>query len=64
MKKMKEQLTKQRQCCECRKGEHDNYDDDVELCIVRDPDTKKIVLRGYICRGHDMMFREDGYIVK
>ncbi len=52
-----------RECCECRKGEHENYTDDARLVVVRDPQTGKIVLRGYVCSEHEQAFRDDGYKV-
>jgi hypothetical protein len=52
------------QCCECRSGEHSNYDNDVRLTIVKYPDTNELYKRGYICGEHRAMFRGDGYIVK
>ncbi len=48
-------------CCECRAGEHDNCTEDVDLFVVRDPDTNKIRLRGYLCTDHQMIFLEDNY---
>jgi hypothetical protein len=50
-------------CCECRAGEHDNYDEDVRLAVVRDPDSNRFKVRGYLCSDHRTMFRDDGYIV-
>lgn len=55
---------KVKQCADCRNGEHDNYDDKVELVFVRDPDTKKIVKRANLCMEHRIMYRDDGYEVK
>lgn len=55
--------TTQRRCAECRDGDHENYDDDVQLTLVRDPDTKKIVLRAYLCGDHRAARRYDGYMV-
>jgi len=52
-----------RRCCECRNGEHENYDNDVKMTVVRDPDTKKLVKRGYICETHVMMYLEEGFLV-
>ena len=51
----------QHRCCQCRAGEHDNYDDDVRLVVVRDPDTGWIRLRGYCCANHRVAFADDGY---
>ena len=52
-----------RQCCDCRDGEHENYDDDVVLVVVRDSDTGKMRKRGYICDEHREMYLVDGYSV-
>ena len=54
---------KERQCCECRDGEHENLAEKVALFLVRDPDTKKIVRRGYLCEEHVTTNLEDGYEV-
>ena len=53
-----------KQCADCRDGEHDNYDDDVRLVRVTDPDTKKMVKRSYMCEGHRAMYIDDGYKVE
>ena len=50
-------------CCECRNGEHENYDNDIFLVTVRDPDSKRIVLRGYLCGEHRGARLDDGYEV-
>lgn len=52
-----------RQCADCRDGEHDNYDDDVRLVIVKDPDTNKIHKRAYICHRHRYLYEQDGYVL-
>ena len=52
-----------KQCADCRDGEHDNIDEYVELVYVRDPDTKKIVKRSYMCDSHQEMYLSDGYEV-
>lgn len=52
-----------RRCCDCRDGEHDNYNDDVVMTIIRDSDTKKFVKRGYMCGEHRQMYFDDGYEV-
>jgi hypothetical protein len=52
-----------KQCADCRDGEHDNYDDDVHLVFVRDPDTQKMVKRVYMCEQHRDMYESDGYEV-
>lgn len=52
-----------RRCCDCRDGEHDNYDDDVKLTIVREPDEKGFLKRGYLCENHRVMYEDDGYLL-
>jgi len=52
-----------KQCCDCRNGGHGNYDDDVIMTIIIDPLTNKLVKRGYLCREHRTMYRDDGYKV-
>lgn len=54
----------ERRCADCRDGEHINYDDDVKLVIVRDPETGRLVKRAYMCRLHRDMYEEDGYDVR
>ncbi len=53
-----------RNCCECQKGEHPNYDEEVRLLMVREPDTGRLVVRGYICKEHAEAFAQDGYTVE
>ena len=50
-------------CADCRDGDHDNYDDKVFITVVREPDTKKIVKRSYMCQDHRIAYRDDGYLV-
>ncbi len=50
-----------RRCADCRNGEHPNYDNDMLLCRITDPDTGKLVKRAYLCREHRMMYHADGY---
>jgi hypothetical protein len=52
-----------KQCADCRDGEHDNLTDDVELVVVRDPDTKKLVKRSYMCGDHQAAYLDDGYLL-
>ncbi len=52
-------------CTECRNGEHEDYDDDIRVVVVIDPETgkgkgKKIRL----CREHRTAMRDDGYSVE
>jgi hypothetical protein len=54
-------MAKQRRCCECRDGEHDNFTDDVRLYVVRDPEERRIVKRGYLCSEHVQSKLLDGY---
>ncbi|KKL27015.1 hypothetical protein LCGC14_2389410 [marine sediment metagenome] len=53
-----------KQCADCRDGEHDNYDNNIELVYVRDPDTKKMIKRSYMCENHQEMYLSDGYEIK
>lgn len=50
-------------CKDCQNGEHDNYDENIKLVYVRDPDTKKIIRRCYMCETHQEMYCQDGYEV-
>jgi hypothetical protein len=52
-----------KQCADCRDGDHENYDDDVVLVFVRDPETKKLHKRSYMCHEHRCAYRDDGYEV-
>jgi hypothetical protein len=52
-----------KRCCECRNGEHDDYGPVVGLCVVRDPETNRIVQRGYLCAEHVESRLNDGYNV-
>jgi len=54
---------KMRICKDCKNGEHDNYTEDVKLVYVRDPDTKKIIRRAYMCSWHRDIYEDDGYEV-
>lgn len=50
---------KEKRCSECRDGEHDNYDDNVELCKVYD--NGKFLKKLLLCGAHQHCFLEDGY---
>jgi len=50
-----------KKCSDCRDGEHDNYDDDVKLVVIKDPDTNKIYKRAYMCNHHQQQYDDDGY---
>jgi len=53
-----------KQCFQCRNGEHENYDDDVRLFVISDPDKQERTKRGYLCGQHQMMAMEDGWNIK
>lgn len=53
----------ERQCCQCRDGEHENLSDVVDLVTVRDPEENTLVMRGYVCGEHQNAFLDDGYEV-
>lgn len=48
-------------CADCRDGEHENYDENIELVALRNPETKKFVKRAWLCKEHRKMYDEDGY---
>ena len=50
-------------CRDCANGGHNNYDEDVKLVYVRDPDTKRMIRRCYMCSDHRLMYEQDGYDV-
>ena len=53
-----------RQCADCRNGEHANYDEDVRLTVLKNPDTGKLAKRAYLCHEHREMYADDGYSLK
>jgi len=53
-----------KQCADCRDGEHDNYDDDVKLVMVKETDERQFLKRAYMCKAHRNMYEDDGYEVK
>ena len=53
-----------KQCADCKSGEHDNYDEDIRLVTIIDPDTKKLNGRKYLCREHRNAYTDDGYLLK
>ena len=48
-------------CADCRDGEHDDYTEDIQLTVVRDPDTNRLIKRAYLCKEHRAMYLDDGY---
>lgn len=57
-------MSKEKRCADCRDGEHPNYDDNVDMVTVKDPESKKIIKRSYMCNEHVFMYLDDGYEVK
>lgn len=51
-------------CKECRDGEHEDYDFEIKLCTVRDPDGLNPTRRMKLCSEHRSVFEMDGYEVK
>lgn len=51
-------------CADCRAGEHENYDEHVQLVMVRDPDTGRLEKRAYLCEQHRDMYRDDGFEIQ
>lgn len=52
-----------KRCADCRDGEHENYDEDVRLVTVRDPETGNLEKRAYLCAEHREMYAVDGFDV-
>jgi len=52
-----------KRCADCRDGEHENYDEDVRLVVIKDPETKRLVKRANMCGEHIEMYCVDGYQV-
>lgn len=52
-----------KRCCECRNSEHEDFSDLIAKTpvVVKDPETNRIVQRGYICTCHADIRRDDGY---
>ena len=50
-------------CAECRNGEVEYSAPDVKLVLVRDPDTKKLQKREYVCADHLDVLITDGWQV-
>jgi len=46
-------------CCDCRNSEHENFDEDVRMTIVRD--GRHIIRRGFICHAHRETYEDDGF---
>ena len=59
----KETTMTKRICEKCQNGEHDNYDDELHLTTIRDPDTGRVVYSGMMCGEHREAFAMDGYDV-
>jgi hypothetical protein len=53
--------SKPKRCADCRLGEHENYDDDIQLVVVRDPEAGRILKRANLCEEHREMYHSDGY---
>lgn len=51
------------ECAECRNGEIRYSGPDVKLVLVRDPDTKKLYRREYVCSDHLDVLLVDGWEV-
>jgi phenylacetate-coenzyme A ligase PaaK-like adenylate-forming protein len=51
-------------CFECRKSEHEDYDDQVQHCDIIDPATGKRINCGRLCAAHQDMYISDGYILR
>jgi len=52
-----------KRCTDCRDGEHENYDDNVQRMVVRDPDSMEVLKTTELCDYHKEMYASDGYEV-
>lgn len=50
-------------CVECEAGDHDNYIDTGDYVVVTDPETKELIVKGYVCSDHQEMHLNDGYVI-
>ena len=50
-------------CFECKRGEHEDEDENYTKVLVRDPNTHKIYGRGFVCAHHFSILEEDGYLI-
>ena len=55
--------TETNNCYGCRAGANPDYDTDVRLVTVTDPDTGKRLYRAKFCSEHREMYASDGYDV-
>lgn len=53
-----------KQCKKCWEGEHENYDEDIRLTAVFEPDTGRQVARCNMCGEHRAAYHFDGYEVE
>ena len=51
-------------CADCRDGEHEDYDLDVELVIVKEEGSGRWIKRAWLCKDHRDMYEGDGFEVK
>jgi len=49
------------QCGECKDEGHPDYDEDVRLVVVRDPDDSSYNVRVKLCLKHRKMCTADGF---
>lgn len=57
-------MIKKLRCCDCFAGEHNNYDDDVILVKVLEPNGRKLFKRAFLCGDHRQMYFDDGYLIE
>ena len=54
-----------KQCHFCKEGEHENYDNDIKLIVLLDPEThKRVQPPTWACSEHRQSFEDDGYKVQ
>lgn len=56
-------MGKAKRCSECRDGGHEDYDDNVVKCLVKNPDDGRVT-KILLCGEHRCARRDDGYEVR
>ncbi len=52
-----------KRCNDCRDGDHENYDEDIQLAIITEPENGRLVKRALLCGEHREAYADDGYDV-
>lgn len=51
-------------CCKCRKENHADHDNEIEMTLFISPTTNRPEMRGFTCAKHRQMAMADGWTVK